>query len=520
MRTACKDKPARLLWATLVVAMVALSLSAEGQDKWFGIQVVDSVTRRGVPMVELKTGNKQIFMTDSNGWIALNEPGWAGQEIYFHIRSHGYEYRKDGFGYAGKALKIESGGRVEIPLKRINIAERLYRITGEGIYRDSVLLGIPVPLARPTINAKVEGQDTVFAAPYHDRIFWLWGDTGRLAYPLGNFRTSSAVSQLPSKGGLDPSAGVDLTYFENENGFCKSMCPMPEEKDGLIWMSALAAVPDRTGRERLVGRYTRIKGFCNVVSHGIATFNDETEVFDQSKLISMDEKWRHPEGHPLHFKDGDGVWILFTTAGLPCVRTRPTYEAIHDLDQYEAFTCLEDGAIFDKERTRLSHDEKGGLNWRWTRDAPPLTQEQERELVHSGLMTKDGARFQFADADGNPVEICQGSVHWNEYLKAYILIGQQKFGTSPFGEIWFGTAESPVGPWSKVVKVVTHDDYTFYNVVQHGFFDREGGRLIHFEGTYTQTFSGSKVPTPRYDYNQIMYRLDLSDPRLRAALRR
>jgi len=45
-------------------------------------------------------------------------------------------------------------------------------------------------------------------------------------------------------------------------------------------------------------------------------------------------------------------------------------------------------------------------------------------------------------------------------------------------------------------------------------FDQEGGRIIYFEGTYTATFSGNKDPTPRYDYNQVMYQLDLSDKRL------
>jgi hypothetical protein len=39
--------------------------------------------------------------------------------------------------------------------------------------------------------------------------------------------------------------------------------------------------------------------------------------------------------------------------------------------------------------------------------------------------------------------------------------------------------------------------------------------VIFFEGTYTHTFSGSaENATPRYDYNQIMYRLNLDDPRL------
>jgi hypothetical protein len=45
-------------------------------------------------------------------------------------------------------------------------------------------------------------------------------------------------------------------------------------------------------------------------------------------------------------------------------------------------------------------------------------------------------------------------------------------------------------------------------------FDQKGGRVIYFEGTYTAEFSGNTDPTPRYDYNQIMYRLDLADGRL------
>jgi hypothetical protein len=39
--------------------------------------------------------------------------------------------------------------------------------------------------------------------------------------------------------------------------------------------------------------------------------------------------------------------------------------------------------------------------------------------------------------------------------------------------------------------------------------------VIYLEGSYVNTFSGNPHPTPYYEYNQIMYRLDLSDPRLK-----
>ena len=82
------------------------------------------------------------------------------------------------------------------------------------------------------------------------------------------------------------------------------------------------------------------------------------------------------------------------------------------------------------------------------------------------------------------------------------------------GQIWYAEGDTPVGPWVYARKVVTHDRYSFYNPTQHPFFDQEGGRVIYFEGTYTEAFSGNIEKTPRYDYNQVMYRLDLADPRL------
>jgi hypothetical protein len=105
-------------------------------------------------------------------------------------------------------------------------------------------------------------------------------------------------------------------------------------------------------------------------------------------------------------------------------------------------------------------------------------------------------------------------VRWNDYRKRWIMIVEESFGTSNLGEVWYAEADTPLGPWVYAKKVVTHDKYSFYNPVHHAFFDQDGGRLIYFEGTYAELFSGTPEKTPRYDYNQIMYRLALDDPRL------
>ena len=95
------------------------------------------------------------------------------------------------------------------------------------------------------------------------------------------------------------------------------------------------------------------------------------------------------------------------------------------------------------------------------------------------------------------------------------MIAVQNYGTSFLGEVWYAEALTPLGPWTSGVKIVTHDKYSFYNPKQHPYFDEQEGRVIYFEGTYSHTFSGNEHPTPRYDYTQIMYRLDLADERLR-----
>jgi len=41
--------------------------------------------------------------------------------------------------------------------------------------------------------------------------------------------------------------------------------------------------------------------------------------------------------------------------------------------------------------------------------------------------------------------------------------------------------------------------------------------MMHFEGAYASDFSGNPHKTPRCSYNQVLYRLDLDSPALRAA---
>jgi hypothetical protein len=281
-----------LLLAILAISGAAGPLFPADSDRYFKIQVVDDQTQRGVPLVELRTVNNVRYYTDSAGWVAFHEPGLMGQSVFFFVESHGYEYPKDGFGNRGLALDVKEGGSAEIKIRRTQIAERLYRVTGEGIYRDSVLLGLAAPIRQPLLNAQVAGQDSVQAAVYRGRIYWFWGDTNRMRYPLGHFQTAGAVSDLPDHGGLAPSVGVDLRYFVDKEGFSRPMCPMKRDEPILVWVDGVMTAADDAGHERLVARYAQMKNLGKMLEHGLAVFNDQAETLEKVAAFDLGEMRR------------------------------------------------------------------------------------------------------------------------------------------------------------------------------------------------------------------------------------
>ncbi len=489
--------------------LVFLLLAGEPSD-YFLIQVVDADTGRPVPLVELRTVNEIRHYTDSNGIVAFKEPGLMNRQVYFHIWSHGYQYPADGFGYRGARLLTKPGTTAVLKIKRVQIAQRLYRVTGQGIYNYSRLAGLPTPLRSPDLNGQVMGQDSVVNAVFKGKIYWFWGDTNRPAYPLGNFHVPGATSLLPGKGGLDPEQGVDLHYFVDRNGFAKQTCRMPGR--GPTWIGGLTVVRDRRGRERMFAAYAKIKpGSLQAYRRGIVEFDDEEKVFREVCTLPAERRAR-PTGHPLYVALAGKQWVFYA-APFPLVRVPAVAERVVDPGAYEALTALRAG-----ERAaegRLDRDGSGRLRWAWKRDSDPLTAQELLELVRSGRLKREEIPFQLRDRDsGKPIMLNAGSVYWNAYRQRFVMIAEEVFGTSMLGEVWYAEADTPVGPWGYAVKIVTHEKYSFYNPKQHPMFDKHGGRVIFFEGTYSTFLSGAPFPTPRYNYNQIMYKLDLADPRL------
>ena len=484
----------------------------------FEIQVLDADTGRGVPLVELETVHNVRYITDNAGRVAYDEPIRPGETIFFSIHAHGYEVPKDGFGIAGARLKIEAGGRAEVKLKRRNVAERLYRLTGQDLYRDSVLLGHDVPLQKPFGPGMVAGQDSTLAAEYRGKIYWFWGDTNRLSYPLGLFRTAGATTSLPGPE-LKPSVAIDYHYFTGDDGFARNMVEVEDPK-GVVWIDGVTTVPDpaENGRERLVARFSRREGLSKALEQGMVVYNDDRELFEVRTTLPLSEEWRFLRDHPTPVQV-DGEAFLASGNPFPVTRVKRSLDAVLDPKAYTSWSCAVEG---ESSPSKLMPRRKpdGSLDWRW-QNGPPVTAKDEARWIEGRAIRPEEAYFLPEDVSrpGRRITPHTGTIQWNEHRQKWVLVvvelTMDKESPSMLGEMYYSEASEAHGPWRKAVKILSHDKQTFYNPVHHPFFDEDGGRTIYFEGTYCNTFTNSPA-TQRYNYNQMLYRLDLDDERLRA----
>jgi hypothetical protein len=500
---------------SLFTALTFGSLAQASPEEYFGIHIVDDQTGRGVPLVKLQTTSKIRYITDSNGYVAFLEPGLMDQDVYFGISSWGYEAKEMGFGFRGAVLHTTPGKEMEIKIHRLNIAERMYRLTGEGIYRDTVLLGKTPPIQHPLLDGKVMGSDTVETAVYRGKMYWFWGDTDCPNFPLGLYSTSGATSLLPAK--LDLDRGIDYTYFVNpKSGFARAMIKVDSTESQPIWVDGMMVVPDQSNQEHMLCHFVRTKNL-KVQEQGIAVFNDTKEIFEQAAINPLGNLLE-PGGRPLRAMSNGKTYYYFPGPFLT-KRVLADFEHAKDISTYEGFTCLKPGTDWSEGRSQVNRDDKGRLIWRWQVGATPIGREQFSELVKDGLVKADESPYEMKDVEhGKAIRAVEVTVGWNPFLKKWTLLCGQSGGDSNLGEIWLAVGNSPQGPWSPARKVATHamknDNNDFYNPTQHPEFMQKNGRIIYFEGTFVTTFSGNPVPTPRYDYNQILYCIDLSDPRL------
>lgn len=433
------------------------------------IEVVEKGSGWPVPLVELRTTHNVRFVTDNAGVIAFDLPELMGRETWFDVSGHGYERPKDGFGYRGVRLTPGPGKTLKVEVNRTIIARRLGRLTGGGLFAESQKTGRDLDAA----ESGVLGCDSVQNAVHRGRMFWAWGDTTLAHYPLGVFDMSSATTPVQPLRSFEPPLKIHYDYFRDDNGRPKGVAKMPGS--GPTWVTAYVSLPDKTGTPRLVGSYSKIRGHLEAYEWSLCVWNDATSSFEKLRTVwtkteSSPKPPPFPEGHPAFWKDEHGKeWVLFGNP-FPRLRCPATFEAWQDSSTWEEL--------------------------------------KPQSSVESA-------------SDGKPVKPHTGHIVWNAFRKRWATVFMQAYGKpSAFGELWYAEADAPTGPWGKAVKVLSHDNYTFYNPRLHPEFTPEGSPILLFEGTYTAEFADRPQPTPRYNYNQMLYRLDLDDPALAPAQKR
>ncbi|MEZ6133861.1 MAG: hypothetical protein R3C53_03015 [Pirellulaceae bacterium] len=443
--------------------------SGQTQNELCQIEVVDAENGWAVPLVELRTTHNLRFVSDNAGVIALDEPELFDREVWFFVTGHGYEVPLDGFGYRGIRLKCERGGRLRVEVRRTAIAKRLGRLTGSGLFAESQKLGLRLDAQdaqRPPFpqDGLVVGCDSVQNAVYQGKMFWAWGDTTFANYPLGVFHMTSATTPLQPFAVLRPPLEPRLNYFVDDRGKPRGIAQMPG--DGPTWLTGYTTLRDSSGREHLVASYRKIEGYLKTYEAGLCVWNDQLEQFDHLRTL-----WRKADGgkvpalasdgHPAFWTDADGqAWLLFGNP-LPQVKLPATFEAWQDPAQ-------------------------------WIALSPQQT-----------LGTVTGAQ----------VVPHSGSIAWSQFRKRWVTVFVEKSDELPvLGRVWYAEAETPLSDWGPAQEIVCHDNYTFYNPRLHPeSTDAEQSSVLLFEGTYTAEFARHATPTPRYNYNQILYRLDLDD---------
>ena len=498
--------------AVLCASVAAWQFPAHGATECFCVDVVDGATSRGIPLVEVITPDNAVYVTDSAGRAAICDPLFLGKPAYYRAQSHGYEMPADAFGMRGKTLAATPGGKGTIVLKRLNVAERLYRITGAGIYWDTIRLGKSAPIREPLLNAGVFGQDSAQFAIHRDKLFCVWGDTGNAGYPLSaNFKATAARADLPGKGGLDPDVGMNLSYFTDKT-FVKKIADVPEP--GPVWLGSLLSVSDSTGTPHLLANYARIAmpGMVTV-ERGLLEFDEKANIFRRIRTDNVNGS-ATPSGHVFRAMTDHDSRLVFPT-GTSTMRAPDSYEGVKDLSQYESMSCLPAGTKTTTESTTLERDSAGRVVYRWKSATLPTGYQEQQQMIKSGILKPEETTVRFTDIEtSKPVTPQANSIAWNPYRHRWVMLFSEIGGTSMLGEVWYAEADAAAGPWIYCRKIVTHNTYSFYNPVQHPWFAKRDGRDVYFEGTYTKEFSGAAVATPRYDYNQIMYKIDLDDTRL------
>jgi len=614
--TRCVFATLLVVWCLIGHARATLGKSGDGgsggngggpSGHFFVIRVCDSSTGNGVPLVMLRTVNYIVHWTDSAGYAAFFEPGMMGQPVFFGVLSDGYafdveknaeffhrhprarishhhQHRRtprtatgideppslstanalgvpscappdpsDPFD-VGVLLNTSTGGRATVFVTRCQPAERFYRLTGGGLYRDMVLAGEIPPSTQPLLDISgVVGQDTLMPSnkPYHGQQYYFFGDS---ACPRSRRQDNCLASGMYSVGAISCVRGspgcatedgvrVNLTYFvstSSPDGFTHPlpMAPIPPLNQN-TWIGSITVAEDSQGNQVMFALFTKPASDASQKElSGALRWNDSSSQFDLityfpvgnfldtcgissgARTVQLFAPRQRATAEQSSTSaepyDGDGYVYL----GIPFAYLRVPPFQLANLSAYEAFTPLLPGS-------NVSDPVIDPNGWGWKLNSVPFQQSDEAQLIAKGILPAAKAHMQTVDVtSGAPVFYSLGSVNFNAALQQYLVLSSQ--GST----MYVSLSPSLMGPYRDAFPVAWHNSSgsSCYNPLHMPWLDEDNGRVIYFACSFTAMWSDANNPNsqwytcltginarencapivPRYEYNNLVYRLDVS----------
>ena len=455
----------------------------EGKDvtppEYFGVRVVDSSSGRGIPAARVSVLHWLDQWSDSLGYVAFQEPALATPtQLFVTVESDNYDK-------LAVSLNASLGRSLSLQLRRQLPAERLYRVTGPGIFRDAVLLGAKLPPAAAAVAASdsdlshgIAGQDAMISAQFRDKIVLSFGDTRSASDGAGQTMTSNALAPtqafsrerildgLPLSYSLSPSGETrpSLPLHVSERSVCEFGMPFARKgtNDSSVEIGALSA----TSRGLFVVFTKRPRGNmgpswadCTTCCWGIARYDIDTRVYRPQVLFPLKSPMfgRVTASQSLVTTE-DGVERIYFTVQKPIVRV--AVSAIANLSAFEEVAVASPFTDQDINRAAVTHVASAGL---------------------------------------------------------FVMIAE---GREPrMGDILAATAKSLAGPWSSLCRIassnLTHN--ALYNPSIHTTINGSSGAEIIWSATLSDGYTTNSVhkqdglTVPRYNYEVIMHRVRLDD---------
>lgn len=460
----------------------------------FTLLVTDRVTGRALPGAIVITPHR-TYVTDSSGAAAIYETGLMNTHASIALAA-------DGYMLAPASVDVVPGltRTLSIEPDPDQIAVRLYRLNGPGIFRDRVLLGQSTSQG---VNADMMSQDGPMTAVYRGNLYWTFGDTNHQRADHSNYRGSAASSSLTA----DPERWFPLTYVHQIDGREAAIAPTSEfdHAGALAWPGGLVGVPDAQGIERLYSTFGIIENAWDTVAIGVGRYNDTTHIFERKAWLDLAKPSR-PGAHAFEVSDGMQSYLHYENL----TRIPATEAGLLDQDGYQTFTALDaDG--------NAARDATGRIRYAW--------KPQTAELTASNAASAGAARDELLSGHLREARSTAGAPHaipivasardYDPYRKRYVeIITEEQNQFIARDATWYAEGDTPMGPWVYARRITGRGSRSIYNPTILPLQKNDGAQLF-----FAAVYSNSYVPVPPlpyYNYSVVMHMLDVSD--LRTAL--